>query len=442
MQLQIFGAAGTVTGSCSLLTTHTGQQILIDFGMFQGLDVVNQNYVPLGFDAKTLSAALVTHAHLDHCGRLPLLVKNGYSGKIYMTQATKLLVELALMDAVKVAAHNHPDHPQLYLEEDVQRTIRLVEPVAYDQTIFPGKTEITFKNAGHILGSASIEIFDGEKRIIFSGDIGNPQQKLLQPASYLSSADVVVMESTYGNRLHPQENAREQLAGEIAAIAQTKGVLLLPAFALDRTQVLLYLLKQLKQEEKIPEDMPVFLDSPMAIHATAIYTEYKDLWNDALKAQTNPFSFPGLTYTREAKDSENISKVAGPKIIIAGNGMMTGGRIWHHLINYLPVVTTRLVVVGYQGEGTLGRKILDGEKNVPIYHEQVLVNATITNIEGLSAHADQKQLVLWVQAIQKVKQVFLIHGEENERKALAEQVQTTKKDTQVLLPVKAAVYTV
>ncbi len=439
MQIQFFGAAGTVTGSCYLLSTNS-QTILIDCGMFQGSDVSHLNFEKLPFDPTTVSLVVLTHAHLDHCGRLPLLVKEGFTGKIYMTQATKLLVGIALFDAVKVA-NEHTDRPAMYTEDDVHKTLQHIEIIPYDQAIILGQLRISFRNAGHILGSASIEINDGTQIVLFSGDLGNPLQKLLQPTASVPQADVVVMEATYGNRIHPNIDALTQLQQEITLIEQSKAVLLLPAFALDRTQVLLHLLNHLKRDGKIPRGIPVYLDSPMGIRATAVYKECKALWSDELQSHTDdPFSFPDLFVTEEAKESEKIVKVPGPKIIIAGNGMMNGGRIWHHLLNYLPLPSTRLLSVGYQGVGTVGREILEGAKRITLYHETISVNGTVTSMEGLSAHADQTELCSWLQKIRNVKKLFITHGDDESRQTLVNTISETIKITDIILPTKDSIY--
>lgn len=409
--------------------------------MFQGSDVAGFNYEPLSFTVKNISAVLLTHAHLDHCGRLPLLIKAGYSGKIYTTLATKLLVTIALMDAVKIAIEHQQDHPLLYSEEDVQKTLQLIEVVSYDEVIMVEQVKIIFHNAGHILGSASIEIQDSEKTILFSGDLGNPYQRLLQPTEHISHADIVVMESTYGDRIHPVPDALLTLEKEILAVEQSGGVLLLPAFALDRTQVLLHLLNHLKKKGVLHASVPVFLDSPMGIRATSVYMQSSNLWSDELRQHTtDPFSFPGLIVTEDAKDSEKILKVPGPKIIIAGNGMMNGGRIWHHLINYLPLVSTRLVIVGYQGKGTVGREIIEGAKQITIYHEKVSVNAVLSTVQGLSAHADKNELLSWLQQIKGVQKIFITHGEDSSRHELAEMIKSKTTIPDILIPTKDSDY--
>lgn len=441
MKITFFGAAGTVTGSCYLLTSDKGKSILIDLGMFQGADEITKlNYEPLGFDPSTLAGVLLTHAHLDHCGRLPLLVMKGYEGKIYMTEATKMLTQLVLLDAAMVAMENR-EHEPMYTDANVHLLFPHIETITYDTTFTVGDFSVTFRNAGHILGSASIEIRDMSKengeKIVFSGDLGNTPEPLQQPTESISHADIVIMEATYGDRTHPAEDIPEVVRTEIASVEHSGGVLLIPAFSIDRTQELLYIIEQLKKEEKISRNIPIFLDSPMAIKVTEVYEEFRDnLSDDIVKLKGDPFVFPGLTMTASVEDSKKILRVPGAKVIIAGNGMMSGGRIWHHLINYLPLATTRLLIVGFQGDETLGKAILDGAKRVMIHGQEIDVNATVTDVPGLSAHADQPKLLAWLKKIQGVKKVFLTHGEDGARNILSQKIKEELHMEHIILPIK------
>jgi len=442
--ISFFGAVGEVTGSCFLLSSDKGGDILIDCGMFQGAEVAQLNNKPFSFDPQLLIGVILTHAHLDHCGRLPMLVQKGFTGKVYMTEATRELVVLSLRDAAKVASDN-THHEALYSEQDVEKLFQYFETVPYDTSFHIGNYTVTFRNAGHILGSASAEFVSEKGKIIFSGDLGNYPQVLLQPSTKIDAADTVVMESTYGDRIHPSENATEILQKEINSIEESGGVLLIPAFALDRTQQLLLRIHNLKKTGKIQNNTPVFLDSPMAIQATAIYKKFPQLLNQQIAdhIQTDdPFHFPGLTNSAEAQESEKIQNSKGPKVIIAGNGMMTGGRIWHHAIHYLPLLTTRLLIVGYQGEGTLGRKILDGAKTVMIHQNEVQVNATVIQAQGLSAHADQTRLLNWIGNIKGIKKVFLVHGEDGARETLKKKIGENLNSNDILLPEMNEVITV
>lgn len=434
--IKFLGAAGEVTGSSFLLTATDESQMLVDFGMFQGTkDIVDLNYKPLGFKPSALQTVALTHAHLDHCGRLPLLIYGGFHGKIYMTAPTFSLVEVILNDAAKIAQESK-DYEPLYSSDEVQKVLDMVEVVEYEQEIATGSFLITFRDAGHILGSASIEIVDvkDKQKIVFSGDLGNTPQDIVKPTEYIESADFVVMESTYGDSTHAKEDPTAILEEEINHVAQKKGVLLIPAFSIERTQEILHRIHHLKKDGKISLDIPVFLDSPMGIKTTVIFEEFREFYNKELQSHTDdPFSFEGLVITEEVKDSKEIIKAIKPKVIIAGSGMLSGGRILHHATYYLTEPSTTLLFVGYQAEETLGRKILEGKKSVRIYDKQVQVRAEIREITTLSSHADQPKLLTWLTHIKNVKKVFLVHGEAHQRTALAEKVKT-ELGVEVILP--------
>lgn len=422
MRLSFFGAAGTVTGSCF----GVGERILVDFGMYQGApESSGSNRDSLGFDASVLKSVLITHAHLDHCGRLPLLVKNAFLGKIYMTPATRDLVEIVLMDAAKIAEENALEEglPPLYTSLDVEETLRRVETWNYSEKFMVDEgVEACFYDAGHILGSASIRIEGHGKSIVFSGDLGNTPQDIVKATVVPESAQSVVMESTYGDRVHTHDDVVKIIEEEVNIVDKNKGTLLIPAFSLERTQELLHIFDHLKREGKIAAGMPVYLDSPMAIKATEVFGKYKNLFNKETVEHfknDDPFDFPGLIVTASSNDSRKIAGRMGSKVIIAGSGMMSGGRIMNHAAYYLPSDKTRLLIVGYQGVGTLGRDILEKYEQssgktfeVVIGRKTVTVNATVNKIEGMSAHADQNQLVKWLSEIDGVKKVFLVHGED------------------------------
>lgn len=439
-QIDFLGAAGDeVTGSCYLLTADDGDQALVDFGMFQGRkELVDRNYDLLAFHPPALQAVFLTHAHLDHCGRLPLLIFGGFSGKIYMTAPTRAFVELILSDSALIAEKETTRLP-LYTTEEVWKVLKMIEVVEYDDPIKVGSFEATFRDAGHILGSASIEIVDRvsdkPQKIVFSGDLGNTPQDIVKPTHYIKEADFVVMESTYGDSAHPAENPKQIVQEEINTIEETGGVLLIPAFALERTQEVLHILHHLKKDGAIKPQTPVFLDSPMGIDATAVYMEFMDYYNDEIRAHTDiPFNFDELIITDQARDSRNIINEPGPKVILAGSGMMSGGRIMHHAANYLSQSTTRILFVGYQAEETMGRDILDGAQSVIIDKKQIHVKAHVREIKTLSSHADQPRLMKWLSHIKGVKQVFLTHGEKNQRQVLAEKIKTDLYIPNVILP--------
>ncbi len=439
-RIKFMGSAGQVTGSSFLLTSKSNEQIMVDFGMFQGGKLLEDlNYEKLDFKASDLSAILLTHAHLDHCGRLPLLAYGGFSGKIYMTAPTLSLIEIILNDSAKISMEKKDRFP-LYSGEEVEKVLNMVEIIDYNKPLKIGDFTFNFKDAGHILGSSTIEVTfneDGEsKKIVFSGDLGNSPEDLVPPTELIDDADFVVMETTYGDRLHKKEDSVGILEEEINNTDKNGGVLLIPAFSIERTQDLLHKIKHLKKDGKISQSIPVFLDAPMGIRVTTIFRDFREFFNEELKShKTDPFNFEGLVVTEDQKESRRIIEAMDPKIIIAGSGMMTGGRILHHAQNYLNKPSTTLLFVGYQADETLGRKILEGAKNVTIEKKNVSVNAKVRSIESLSSHADQKKLLEWVGHIKNVRKVFLVHGDEDSRKSFKEKLKTELKITDISLPI-------
>lgn len=442
MKLTFIGAAGTVTGSGFILTSDSGRSILVDLGMYQGTKEEEKlNYVPLSFDPSTLIGVVLTHAHLDHCGRLPILMRGGYHGRLYMTRATASLTQLTLSDAAHVMTL-HEENPPLYNIHDVEKLLGRVMAVNYDEEFTIGPFRLTMKDAGHILGSASVVIRDTSaygaiKSIVFSGDLGNSPEDIVRPTEPVGAVDAVVMESTYGDKLHPKEDTMALIQREFNSVEESGGTLLIPAFSLDRTQELLHKIDHLKKEGRIRNETPVFLDSPMAISATEIYESYRELYSKELTEHSkvdDPFNFPALSMVQESRESRKIKEVEGAKVIIAGNGMMAGGRILKHSVEYLPIPTTRLLMVGYQGVQTLGRQIAEGARDVVIDGHPVHINATVSESIGMSAHADQAGLLSWLGAIKGVKKVFLAHGENPAREAFSQKVKSDLNIQDVFIP--------
>lgn len=435
--IAFLGASGEVTGSNYIVTGEDGTKLMVDFGMFQGEEeIVDLNYQPLLFKPSEIKAVLLTHAHLDHCGRLPMLAFKGFMGKIYMAAPSRALVEVILTDAAKVAKMDET-HAPLYTQEEVDKVLEMIEVIAYDQEFSIENFRITFREAGHILGSASIEILDtlDNKRAVFSGDLGNFPEDIVRSTKFIDSADYVVMESTYGDSSHPEEDVSSIIQEEINAIEDHGGVLLIPAFSIERTQEILHRIHHLKKDGKVKAQTPVFLDSPMGIHATIIFKDFKTFYNDELNQHTkDPFSFEGLVITEEARDSKEIIGAMDPKVIIAGSGMLSGGRILHHAMNYLPLSSTRVLFVGYQSEETNGRKVLEGAKSIEIDDRQVRVRAHIREIKSMSSHADLPKLLEWLGHIKDVKKVFLVHGETKQRSTLRQTIKEKLSIPEVYTP--------
>lgn len=441
MKIKFLGAAGTVTGSSYVLTSGSGKSILIDLGMFQGPPEIEKlNYEPYDYNPALLSGAVLTHAHLDHCGRLPIIIPKGFRGDIYMTPLTRDLTELSLFDSAKIARDDGRD--VLYDSDLVTQTITKFRNVDYHVPTKIGDFTVTMLDAGHILGSSIVEIEDNNpdseiKKIVFSGDLGNSPDSLEMATEMVDSSDVVLMESTYGDRLHPEGDPVASIQKEINTVEKSGGTLLIPSFSLDRTQELMHVIMHLKKERKVMMETPVHMDSPMAQKATTVYVNYPKLFNAHIQADLkigSLFNFPGMNVVNDRRASEMLHETPGPKVIIAGSGMMTGGRIVGHAAYYLPMRSTRLLIVGYQGEGTLGRELLEGSKNVFIQGGRVEVKGSVTDIQTMSSHADQKQLLTWLSHIRNVKKVILTHGEDPSRTTLSKIITSDLGINDVILP--------
>jgi len=434
MNLKFLGANKNVTGSCFLLKTKK-KNILIDCGIFQGYDVFQRNYEDLSFDPKEVDFVLITHSHLDHIGRLPKLVKGGFKGKIISTAPTKNLAPIMLEDSyyiMKGQAKSLGKEP-FFGRKDLRELKKLWEPIDYDEKVkLSPNIECRFINAGHILGSATIEVWVKEgnkkKKIVFSGDLGNPPVPLLDAPQFVKEADYVVLESTYGDRVHEdREERKELLENAIEDVITSKGTLMIPTFALERSQEILYELNSLVENHRIPQ-IPIFIDSPLAIKALDVYKEYPELYNKKasylVESGDDLFQFKGLKLCETTEESKKINNLEPPKVIIAGSGMSTGGRILHHEIRYLSDPQNCLLIICYQAEGTLGRKIFDGAQKVDIFGESIPVNCRVEAIGGYSSHADQPRILDWVKKIEKpIEKIFMVHGE---RKASEELAQITR----------------
>jgi metallo-beta-lactamase family protein len=446
IKLGFYGAAGEVTGSCYLVTTDKAR-VMVDMGMHQGEKVAdehNRRMPPIDPSSKDgLAAVVLTHAHLDHCGRLPMLVKAGYKGRIHCTPATSELTALILQDSARLQEDDaerfnkrlrrpgEPEEKPLYVPEDVNRTMPLMVTENYREpkTIAEG-IDIEFFEAGHILGSASVRmtVRDGSRtvRIIFSGDIGVTGSPILNdpitPDGTISS-DVVLLESTYGDRDHKSlESTRAEFLAVLQEAQSVGAKVLIPAFAVGRTQDLVYHMGDFLRSGAL-KSLNVYVDSPMAVEVSDLYRRHTDLYDEParqiLANHQVPLNFPGLTYTRTIDESKRLNGAKGCMVIISASGMCTGGRIVHHLYHNLPNPNTHVVIAGYQGEGTLGRRLVEGARTVRIFREEVPVNAKIHTLGGFSAHAGQSGLVLWAAPFKESKpRLFLTHGEDGPRGVL------------------------
>ena len=446
MKIKFCGAATGVTGSCHLLSTEN-HKILLDCGQFQGgkaQDALNEE--PFPFDPAEIECVVLSHAHIDHCGRLPLLVKRGFKGAIYCTDATADLLEVMLKDSGFIhekeaewqsrkneRAGRKPVEP-LYTVKDSEETLKYVRPVMYDQLFeINDEMKVVFNDAGHILGSAIIELWTAEDdnvyKTVFSGDLGVLDRPILRDPTIIKKADYVIMESTYGNRLHP-ENATsiEQLLDIVIKTTGRGGTVVIPSFAVGRTQELIYEFNRFYLERPEYKDelekLTVYIDSPMATSATEVFRRNAQVFDEETKAYIlkgdNPLDFPNLRFTRSTAESQALNMDRKPKIIISASGMCEAGRIRHHLKHNLWDPKSSVIFVGYQAEGTLGRMLTEGQKDVVLFGEAVHVNAEIYNLEGFSGHADKEGLLGWLSGFKvKPKQLFLVHGELESKEALA-----------------------
>lgn len=443
MKISFHGAAQTVTGSCHLLETR-GQRTLIDCGLLQGSrEIERENAEPFGFDPASIDTVLLTHAHLDHCGRLPLLVKQGFRGRIFATAATRDLARVVMLDSAHLqeeearrrtrhARHDkhRPEDAPLYSVTDALDVMdRFAPGVGYGETVtLSDGLRATFHDAGHILGSASILLEARESRaartILFSGDIGGPGHPLLCTASPPPAADAVVMETTYGDRQHrPYKASMEEFYSAIQDTFARGGNVIVPTFALERAQEILYALHTGIAAGKLQPSVQVFLDSPMAISATEIFERHPECYGPELAAlfqrKEDPFHVPGLHFIRDAAESITINKIVGGAIIIAGSGMCTGGRVRHHLQHNIWRSQAGIVFVGFAAQGTLARRIIDGAHSVDLFGEEIPVRAKVHTINGFSAHADQQELLAWRRSVSGVRATFLVHGEANSMEKFA-----------------------
>lgn len=394
-------------------------RLLIDCGLFQGEKIGDEkNHAPFPYDPASIDALVASHAHIDHTGRIPKLVKEGFKGKIFSTPPTKEIARVLLIDSIGILSKESKaaGTPPIYTEEDVERSMNLWQGISYKEEFSVGDLKISFKDAGHVLGSAMTEIKFGNKKFVFTGDLGNSPAPFLPDTEIIKDADYLVMESVYGDRDHEHRADRKILLEDvIEETMNKKGTLLIPAFSFERTQELLFEIKEMVSHSRIPL-VPVFLDSPLAIAVTEIYRKYLSYYKESAKKSSvvgdDLFSFPQLRFTRATEASRAIHNVKQSKIIIAGSGMSNGGRIVHHEREFLPDPKNTLLILGYQSPGTLGRKLQDGAKRVKIFGEEVEVRARVVTIGGYSAHKDSTHLLEFVDgSSDTLKKVFVALGE-------------------------------
>ncbi|MBR5741817.1 MAG: MBL fold metallo-hydrolase [Firmicutes bacterium] len=454
MKIQFCGAATDVTGSCHLIETER-HKILLDCGMFQGGKAAEaQNRQPFPFDPRDIDCVVISHAHIDHCGRLPLLVKRGFEGPIYATDATADLIDVMLRDS----AHIHEQEAEwqnrkneragvakvkpLYTMDDAVDAIHLVHAVRYDQLFeLNEEMKVVFNDAGHILGSAIVELFvsekkEGETKLVFSGDIGMAERPILKDPKRIKKADYLIMETTYGDRLHePNPVSISRLLTIAAETVKRGGNVIIPSFAVGRTQELIFELNKVYDGtgpvHEILKNVPVYVDSPMASEATEVFRKNAQIYDDETREYIvrgdHPLDFKQLTFTHSTEDSIAINYDKRPKIIISASGMCDAGRIRHHLKHNLWSKKNSIVFVGYQAEGTLGRRLIDGEKEVTLFGEVITVGAEIHSLEGFSGHADRDQLFSWLSGFQlEPNAIFLVHGEMESKEAFARYVKENK----------------
>ncbi|MHC1719562.1 MAG: MBL fold metallo-hydrolase RNA specificity domain-containing protein [Clostridiaceae bacterium] len=452
MNIKFLGAAMSVTGTCFLVTTDK-YKFLLDCGQFQGSKILAKlNFGDFGFDPAAIDFLILSHAHIDHCGRIPLLTNRGFRGKIYCTDATGDLVGIMLKDSgyiqekeaewenKRALRSGRPLVEPLFTVDDATESLHYLSPVLYDQMVdINPDIKLRFRDAGHILGAAIVElwILEGAKgvKVVFSGDLGMKNKPILRDPTIIEETDYLIMEATYGDRLH--ESGKESLEQFIQIILKTikrGGTVVIPSFAVGRTQELIYELNMYYEKDqefkRVMSDIMVYVDSPMATSATEVFRgnaqDFDDETREYILKGDNPLDFKNLKFTRSVEESKQLNFMDEPKIIISASGMCDAGRIKHHLKNNLWNEKSSIIIVGYQAEGTLGRSLVDGAKNVTIFGDRIHVNAEVYDLEGFSAHADKDELLEWLSGFKKLtRKIFLVHGEEGAKEAFAKTVKQT-----------------
>jgi len=457
IKLSFLGAAQNVTGSRHLLQAD-GTNILVDCGLYQERQLKSRNWDPFPIPPESIDAVLLTHAHLDHCGLLPKLVREGFKGKIYCTAATSEIAQIILLDSAHLQEEDaefkrkrheregrkgpYPEVP-LYTAEEAEASFKHFKSIDYNQPIQIAQgVEATFYDAGHVLGSSMIKVKiplnSQERTVFFSGDVGRPHRPIVRDPSCIDQADYVLIESTYGDRVHQDvEDTKKTIAEVINSTRKAGGNIIIPSFALERSQEVLYYINELLLEDKIPH-LSVFLDSPMASSITKVFQKHRELYDkemtEYIRNNESPFNFPGLKMTGSTEESKAINHIKETVIVIAGSGMCTGGRVKHHLVNNITRPESTIMFVGYQAIGTLGRRIVNSEKNVRILGQEYPVKAKIVQVGGFSSHADKNELLQWMKCLNKPpRKVFVVHGEPESANSFGDYVRG-KTGWQVTVP--------
>jgi metallo-beta-lactamase family protein len=446
IKLKFLGAAQNVTGSRHILEAD-GVRILVDCGLYQERQLRKRNWEPFLVEPSSIDAVLLTHAHLDHCGLLPKLVREGFGGRIYCTAATAEIVKIILLDSAKIqeedAEHKRKRHKRqgrkgpypevpLYTVEDAEACLPLFSTVKYRKVVnIGGGVEASFYDAGHVLGSSIIRVKvrqnEQERVILFSGDIGRPDRPIVCDPTVFDEADYVLIESTYGDRVHKDTEDIKKLIGKVInSTRKAGGNIIIPSFALERSQDVLYYINELLLEDVIPQ-LRIFLDSPMASRITKVFRNHPELFDEEMskfvQQHTSPFNLPGLEMAGTADESKAINNMKGTIMVIAGSGMCTGGRIKHHLVNNISQPENTIMFVGYQATGTLGRQIVDGAKKVRILGQKYPVKARVVRVHGFSAHADRNELLDWLRELKAApRKLFVVHGESESARSFGDYV--------------------
>lgn len=438
MKLTFLGATNTVTGSKFLLQVDH-KNILIDCGLFQGLkDLRLRNWTKFPVDPKKIHAVILTHAHIDHSGYLPVLVKNGFTGKVYCSQATKELCSILLPDsgylqeeeaklANKYGYTKHKPAVPLYTREEAERSLEHFREFDFRKSLkFGEETRMSLIPAGHILGASFVQFKYYDTTILFSGDLGRPDDPIMRPPSIVQAADYLVLESTYGNRLHKKVDPTDELCEIINKTVQRQGTVVIPAFAVGRAQHLLYLMYLLKKNNRIPNDIPIYLDSPMAKNATDIFRKHADLHR--LSPEISEKVCEVANYINSPEESQELDLITTPKIIISASGMLEGGRVLHHIRTFAPDARNTIVFAGYQAAGTRGADITNGKKEIKVFGEVIPVNAEVQILSNMSAHADYEEILSWLSNFnRKPRKIFITHGEPEAAQSLKGKIEERYK---------------